>query len=250
MVRDMRMLMPSSRALASDIASMGSRVPTARADLVVDLSMLAATRSLAIPRISWTALFVRSYGLVTDEVPCLRQSYMRWPFPHLFQHAQSTAMIAIQRDECPSPRLCWGRILNPAAQSLTTIQASLDRYQREPVAKTFRKQVLFSHLPMLLRRLIWWSILNISGRRRSRQLGTFSISSLAGQGVLNRDHPTVLTTSLSYGPVSPKGECLLTLVYDHRLLDGMQAARTLHRLRDHLQHTMVDELKSLQRRAA
>jgi hypothetical protein len=250
MVLDRRTLIPPSRALPSDIASIGRRIPIARAELIVDLSLLSNSRSLASPRISWAAVFARAYGLVTDEVPCLRQTYMAWPFPHIYQHAQSTAMIAIQRDESPSPRLCFGRIVNPGGQSLTAVQSVLDRYQREPVAKTFRKQVLFSRMPSPLRRLIWWLVMNVSGRRRSRQLGTFSISSLAGQGVFNRDHPTVCTSGLSYGPLGPRGECLLTLAYDHRLMDGMQAARALHRLRDHLQHTMVDELKALHRRAA
>jgi len=250
MPRDRRALLPTSRALPSDIASISRRIPIARAELQVDLSLLSNSRSLASPRISWAAIFARAYGLVTDEVPCLRQSYMAWPFPHVYQHGQSTAMIAIQRDESPFPRLCFGRIVNPGGQPLTALQSAVDRYQREPVAKVFRKQVLFSRMPTPLRRLIWWIVMNVSGRRRSRQLGTFSISSLAGQGVVNRDHPTVCATSLSYGPVGPRGECLLTLVYDHRLLDGMQAARALHRLRDHLQHTMVDELKALNRRAA
>ncbi len=249
MARDKRLLLPNSRALPSDIATMACRVPTSRIDLWMNLSGLAAVRASASPRVSWAALFIRAYGLVTDQMPCLRQTYWRWPFPHIYQHAQSVAMLAVQRDES-RPRLCWGRVANPAALPLTAIQSWIDRYQTEPVSKAFRKQVWFSRFPTLLRRILWWLVMNLSGRRRGRQLGTFSISSLAGQGVLNRDHPTLLTTSLSYGPLSPSGECLVTLLYDHRVLDGMQAARALHRLRDHLQHTMVNELKMMQRRAA
>lgn len=248
MAQDKRLLLPTSRALPSDIASMAARMPTARVDFWVNLSTLSAIRASSSPRVSWAALFIRAYGLVTEELPYTRQTYWRWPFPHVYQHAYSVAMLAVQREN--PARLCWGRISNPAALPLSAIQSWIDRYQTEPVSKAFRKQVWFSRFPMLARRVLWWLVMNVSGRRRGRQLGTFSISSLAGQGLLNRDHPTLATTSLSYGPIQPNGDCQLTLLYDHRILDGMQAARALQRLRDHLQHSMVHELKGLQRRAA
>ena len=123
--------------------------------------------------------------------------------------------------------MCWGRFVDPGERRLVEIQQQLDQYQIKPVREAFRKQVRLSGWPWPLRRLAWWLTINGSGRVRARQIGTFSLSALAGQGVINRDHPTICTSSLTYGPVDSAGQLLVTLVYDHRLLDGMQAADAL-----------------------
>ena len=49
-------------------------------------------------------------------------------------------------------------------------------------------------------------------------------------GAVNRFHPTICTTSLSYGPLEADGRCLVTLIADHRVLDGAAAARALQTL--------------------
>jgi hypothetical protein len=65
-------------------------------------------------------------------------------------------------------------------------------------------------------------------------------------------HQTFLTTSLTYGPLDEIGRALVTLLCDHRVVDGMVAARALGELETVLRETMVSELKALssQRAAA
>jgi hypothetical protein len=93
--------------------------------------------------------------------------------------------------------------------------------------------------------LALWCNLNFSRARRSRRLGTFSLSTLAGQQTLNRFHPTLLTTSLTFGPLDESGRVLVTLICDHRILDGALAATALSELQQVLSNAIADELRSL-----
>jgi hypothetical protein len=62
---------------------------------------------------------------------------------------------------------------------------------------------------------------------------------------VNRFHPTLCTTSLSYGPMEPDGRCLVTIIADHRVLDGSAVARALARLEQVLTGGLLDQLRSL-----
>ena len=64
-------------------------------------------------------------------------------------------------------------------------------------------------------------------------------------GATNRFHPTICTTSLSYAPLDDDGNCLVTLIADHRVLDGAVVARALARLEEVLCHEMLAELRGL-----
>jgi hypothetical protein len=155
-------------------------------------------------------------------------------------------MVAINRELYGEDRLCWGRFISPECSSLSELQDALDVYQREPVEQIFRRQVRLSKFPGPLRRLALWLNLNFARKRRARRLGTFSMSSLAGQQALNRFHPTLLATSLTFGPLDDRGRAVVTLVCDHRVLDGALAARALSSLQEKLQGEIARELRSLQ----
>jgi hypothetical protein len=250
MRRPARRWLTADRSLPCDLLHFASKIPLARAEMSLELGEVARLRVAAASRISWATLFLKAYGIVCERHDWLRQSYMAWPLAHVCQHEHSVAMVAIQREHAGRPRLCWGRWIDPGEQSLIDLQRQLDEYCQQPVEEVFRKQLLVSRLPRPLRRVGWWVALNVSGRVRQRQVGTFSMSSLAGQGVNNRDHPTICSTSLTYGPLDRDGHCLATLVYDHRLIDGMQAARALQELSECLRQPIAAELHGLARRAA
>jgi hypothetical protein len=57
--------------------------------------------------------------------------------------------------------------------------------------------------------------------------------------------PTICTTSLAYAPLEDDGRCLVTLIADHRVIDGAQAARALERLEQVLAGRMAEELAGL-----
>lgn len=242
-----RRLLAASRALPSDILVFSRTIPLVPAEMKINLASLIATRKVLQSRISWAAIFLKAYGLVSDRCPWLRTSYMRWPFPHIYQHQRSVGSVAVQRQIDDEPRLCWGQIIEPGQQSLEQIEGRLTCFKNGPPRKVFRKQFLLSRLPWPVRRVIWYGTLYVSGRVREKRVGTYSVSSLAGHGVINRGHPTVCTSSLTYGPLDEEGDCLVTLIYDHRLFDGSQAAEALQGLRDCLHQDVFDELQCIPR---
>ena len=235
-----------NRALVLDLLALSARHAYFPVEQTFDLGELAALRASASRRISWTVLFMKAYAAVAAEVPQLRQAYCRWPWPRLCQCGDNVAMVAINRQHRGEERLCWGRFISPESQSLAELQNALDAYQREPVEEVFRRQLRLSKCPTLVRRLALWLNLNFSRKRRSKRLGTFSISTLAGQQALNRFNPTLLTTSLSWGPLDERGRSLATLICDHRVLDGALAARALCSLQAVLRGAITDELRAMQ----
>jgi hypothetical protein len=222
-------------------------MPTFAVDRLFPLGEFADLRSQAIPRMSWTVLFLKAFALVSADCRPLRQTYLRWPWPHLVEHPHSVATVAINRrdEERDEDRLCWGRFIEPERKSLVELQQTLERYQCEPIEDVFRRQVLHSKLPLPLRRLIWWTNLNLVVEKRAKRLGTFSMSTLAGLGAWNRSHPSILTTSLTYGPLDERGQMLVTLICDHRVLDGALAARVLEQLESALLGPIARELATL-----
>lgn len=241
-----RRLSPN-RSVVLDLVYYSRTVPLFPAERQFALAEVTAARRQTRTRVSWSAVFLKAYGLVAARVPQLRQAYQKFPWPHLYQFPHNVGMVAVSREHQGEDRLCFGRFIKPEEQSLVALQNELDRYQQGPIETTFSRQVSVSRLPWPIRRLMMFCGLHLSGGRRAKRLGTFGMSALAGQGVINRFHPTFLTTSLSYGPVDDDGHALITLICDHRILDGALAARALVDLERTLQTTILEELRSLRR---
>lgn len=234
----------SNRALVLDGLYFARAVTLFPVERSFDLAKLARLRERQKTRVSWVVLFMKAYAIAAREHAPLRQAYIRWPWPHLLESPYSVAMLAINRQFEGEDRLCWGRFDEPADQPLVALQDRLNVYASDPVEQIFKRQVRLSRLPGWLRRsLLWWN-LNFAGSLRARRLGTFSLSTLAGQGALNRAHPTFLTSSLTYGPIDADGQCLVTLLCDHRVLDGAVAARALHLLEEVLRGQIAAELRA------
>jgi hypothetical protein len=234
-----------NRALVLDLLALSARHAYFPAEQTFEIAEVAALRATVRRRISWTVLFLKAYATVAAEIPQLRQAYCRWPWARLCECGENVGMVTINREHHGEDRLCWGRFMSPETQSLADLQGALDAYQGEPVERIFRRQVRLSRIPAPLRRLALWLNLNFSRRRRAKRLGTFSISTLAGQQTLNRFHPTLLTTSLTWGPLDESGRALVTLVCDHRVLDGALAARVLSTLQAVLRGSIAEELRAM-----
>jgi hypothetical protein len=227
-------------------------VPTCAHDRHCDLGRLAELRAGQSQRVSWALLFIKAFSLVARQRPVLRQAWIRWPWPHLYQHPHSVGMLAIQREHEGEPWLFWGRFPRPESTPLAELQRQLDAYQSQPVERIFKKQLQFAALPTPLRRAVWSWNLNVAGESRARRAGTFFLTTLAAQGVEIPHPPAFLTSNLSYGPLDEQGRCRVSIAYDHRLTDGLQIAHGLQELERTLNGPIADELRSLPavRRAA
>jgi hypothetical protein len=240
--RSRRLGLSCNRSLVLDVLHFARQVPVFPVERSFDLAEVAALRAACPQRISWALLFLKAYALVARDHPPLRQAWQPWPWPHLLEHPHSVATLAVHREFRGEERLCWGRFERPETRSLDDLAYVLRRYQELPVEQVFREQVQLSRLPRLLRQSILGWNLHLAGGKRAKRLGTFSISTLAGQATLNRGHPTMLTTSLTYGPLDASGRACVTLLCDHRVLDGHRAAAVLNDLERVLQGPIAAEL--------
>jgi hypothetical protein len=240
-----RLAIPRSRRLVIDLMRLHQQVPTTAHDRICDLSAVATARSNANVRISWPMLFIKAYGLVALKYPQLRQIFMSWPWSHLYQHPTSVATVVTFREVDGEPWLFWSRFLQPERQSLAGLQDQMDVYQNGPVEKVFRKQWILSAFPSLLRRLLWWWTLNVSGEKRARRTSTFVLTTVGSRGAEIQHPPGFLTGNLTYGPIDNNGRCRVTLAYDHRLLDGRTVADILSELEQTLNEVIATELNGL-----
>jgi hypothetical protein len=245
-----RLALTSDRTLVCDVAHFAKQIPLFPVERSFDLAELAARRTATKRRIAWSILFLKAYALVAADHLALRRAYVAWPWPHFVQWPDSIAMLAISRHEQGLNRLFWAAFSRPHSRRLVDLNGHLRWYQTQPIEVAFQKQLQFSRLPLPLRRLVWWWNLNVTASKRAARLGTFSVSSLAGQGALNRGHPTVLTSSLTYGPLDEHGRSLVTLLCDHRVLDGLEAAAVLSDLQAVLRTEICQELSALAVRQA
>ena len=238
--------LPAGRGAVNDVAVLGRAIPLFPVDREMRLAVVADARAAAPRRIGWAACFLKAYALVAREMPLLRSWLVRGLTTRLASSSQSVATLAINRpDDQGSDRLFFARLTAPDALPLVAIQAFIDRHATAPIDEVFRRQLELELVPGPLRRTILrWNMRSTSPKRPGR-IGTFSMSSLAGFSAGNHFHPTLCTTSLCQGPLDDAGRCRVTVIADHRVLDGATVARAIQRLEDLLVREIAAELRSL-----
>jgi hypothetical protein len=242
--------MSGPRACVADIARVARDLPLFPVDRTLRLAAVADARAGAARRIGWASMFLKAYGIVAREMPPLRTWVVRGLRPRLATAAESVATLAVNRRDEDQDRLCFGRLHRPDGMPLAAIQQFVDDCTARPIAEMFRRQLQLEMLPGWLRRTaLRWNLHSASPKRPGR-LGTFSLSTLAGFQSFNRFHPTLCTTSLAYGPLEADGRCLVTIIADHRVLDGAAVAAALVRLEQVLGAEIVAELTASRAPAA
>jgi hypothetical protein len=240
----------AARACVSDVARLAQEIPLFPVERTMPLGPLGAARAAVgktaaagAMRIGWAAVFLKAYALVAREMPVLRTWLVQGlSGSRLATAAESVATLAVNRIEDGEDRLFWARLASPDTRTLPEIQQFIADCATKPVEEMFKRQLELEMVPGFLRRTILRWNMNSFSRKRAARIGTFSLSTLAGLGATNRFHPTICTTSLSYAPLDAEGNCLVTLIADHRVLDGAVVARALARLEEVLCHEMLAEL--------
>jgi hypothetical protein len=229
----------------NDLACIGRTLPLFPVDREMRLADVAEARAAAPCRIGWAACFMKAYAMVAAEMPLLRSWFIRGFQPRLATASSSVASLAVNRTEEGVDRLFIARLLAPETRPLIGIQGFIDRQVTAPINEVFFRQLDLEKMPGLLRRAILRWNMNSASPKRASRLGTFSMSSLAGFAAGNHFHPTICTTSVCQGPLDERGRCRVTIIADHRVLDGITVARALHRLEEVLLRDITAELTTL-----
>lgn len=233
------------RRLVADALRACRHVPTVTAERRMDLGELADARRAWPTRPAWSAIHAKAFALVAAAVPALRRSFVRWPWPHLYEHPAPVAAVVVERDYHGEEAVFFAHLRRPHERPLADLDAWLRRCRSAPLAEvvSFRRALRLARLPWPLRPAAMWLGLHASGRLRERAFGTFSLSSPAAQGAGLLHLITALTATLHYGLFDPAGRLDMRLTFDHRVLDGATAARALAAMEAALRGPLLQELR-------
>ncbi len=232
------------RRFVADMLHFAKQVPSIPVARTMHLAQVARARAVCRERPSWTAVFMKAYGVICRRHAPLRQALIPWPWDHLYEHPLSVCSIVIEREHEGEKLLLATQVRGPEGKSLAGIDEYLQRSKETPIEEVgyYRRALLMSRLPKWVRRFQWWHTLNLSGYKRAKRLGTFGLSSYGRLGA-EQIHPLgPLTTLLTFGPISAEGEVVVKIVYDHRVLDGAEVARYLSEMEQILHGEILEEL--------
>jgi hypothetical protein len=235
------------RKLVIDLMTFSQKVPSVTVDRRMNLGRLVTARLACSPRPTWTALFTKAYALVAAREPLLRRCYMSFPYARFFENPKNIATLNIGRRVHDENIVLHAHIRSPENRALPEIDAIIHHFMETPVEQidSYRRVRRVSSLPGPLRRLLMWATLNLFGRRRCHNMGTFGLTSVAGQGAGLLHLVPLLTSTLHYGLLDGQGCLDMRLAFDHRVLDGATAAETLAHLEGALLGEILDEVRTL-----
>jgi len=238
------------RRLVADLMQASIRIPFVSLQRPLNVRQLLEARALAAQPPGWAAIFVKAFSLVAREEPVLRTLYAKWPWPSLYELPRSIAMIAIARIEDGEDCVLPQKIIAADALPLAEIDARIRQAKDAPIADVpaFRKVLLVTRLPLLLRRFAWLIGLNF-GRQRANFFGSFVVTSVAayGPGELHALSPGPFI--LSYGVVEQDLTIDVVIRWDHRITDAALVAKALTRLEQVLNTEIAAELRGARQQA-
>jgi pyruvate/2-oxoglutarate dehydrogenase complex dihydrolipoamide acyltransferase (E2) component len=234
---------PYRRAVA-DLMHSSQQVPAVTAERRMDLAPLMAARAAAPDRPSWTVLFSKAFAMLGRDYPVLRQSYLKCPWARFYEHPHNIAALNVERRLPNEDVVLFCLIRSPENRPLAEIDAMVRHHRETPVEqlRCYQRSCGMGHVPWPFRRLVWWMALNMFGRRRCHNFGTFSISSIASQGAGLVTQIPVLTSAIHYGLFEPNGMLPMRLTWDHRVMDGALVARILVDFEQVLNRELVQEV--------
>jgi len=234
------------RRIVIDLLHFARTVPSLPVQMRMQLGAVVAARKACRERPQWSAIFIKAYALVAQDMPVLRRAYIKVPWPHLYEYPSASASLMIEREYQGEHGLFSLLIKDAAARSLNELCGLVRIGTDAPLddVKDFRRALRVAGWPRFFRRPLWWVGLNI-GRQRGNYFGTFGLSVYSALNVDSLHPLSPLTTVLNYGHIGNDGGVNVRIIYDHRVMDGTDVARALIRLEQVLNGEIVDELKRL-----
>jgi hypothetical protein len=244
-----RMSLSPPRRFICDLMHASRHMPIITFERQVDISPVIEARKRLKQPPSWAILFAKGFAIVAARRPELRRTYLPLPWPHLWEAKASVAAIAVEREYCGEHAVFFGKIKTPNKKTLADLAVRVQEWKTLPLEEIalFRRVLRFSRLPLLLRRFLW-SALSWSGRLKAQNFGTFGVSLTGSAGATATNLIGPVTTSLNCGIIQPDGRVDLRIHFDHRVLDGMSAARALEELENVLKNEIVAELGAMAER--
>lgn len=240
------------RRVVTDLMHFSRQVPSVAADRRMSLAPLANARRQSAVRPGWCVLFTKAYAMLARDYPELRQSYMKFPWPRFYEHPHNIATLNIERETPSEKVVLYCLVRSPENRSLAELEGIVRHHKEAPLAqlRSYTRCRRLGNVPWPFRRMFWWGALNLIGRRRCHNFGTFGITSVAAQGAGILHITPLLTSTLHYGLFDSHSNLDVRISWDHRVVDGGVMARVLVDLESILNRDMVSELRGLRLAAA
>lgn len=232
------------RRFVCDLMRASRHAPIITFERRMELGEVAVARKKRADPPAWALLFAKAYAAVAAGTPALRRAYLPAPWPHLWEADESVASVAVEREYRGEPGVFFGFFKAPDKQPLAQMAAELRAWKTVPVEEVpaFRRQVRYARLPLPARRFLWWYANVWSGRIKAKNFGTFGVSLTGASGATARNLIGPLAVALNTGVLRPDGALDVRLNFDHRVMDGMTAARALADMEAYLRRDLVAEL--------
>jgi hypothetical protein len=234
------------RRWIGDMLHFADRVPVVAGERIIRVrSLVDARRALPRPP-AWNALVIKGLGLVSARIPAMRQAYLPYPWPKLYEAPYSVASVVFERDFAGESATFMAPLVQPETRTLAVIQAKVKAWKDDPIEAhgVLRRIVRNAKPPRPIRRMIWAMGLYGSGFLRARNFGTFAVNSIAGIRSKMLMFKTPITSVWYYGVVT-KGEMVIQLAFDHRVFDGATAGRASAELEAVFNNELLDEVRNL-----
>jgi pyruvate/2-oxoglutarate dehydrogenase complex dihydrolipoamide acyltransferase (E2) component len=234
------------RRLVCDLVHFAHQIPTVPVQRVINVAALERQRAQLVSRPGWCTIFTKALALASAEFPEMRRAYLSFPWARLYEHSESIASVAIEREYRGENGVFFGHFIAPEKQTLAALEAELRRLKVAPIETVadFQICLFICRLPLLLRRFAWWYITHFRGYRKATWLGTFGVSVYSSLGAESLHPLSPITTTMNYGVIQDNGDVQVRLVYDHRVMDGATIARVLARMDQILNTDILAEMRS------
>lgn len=227
-----------------DIDHFGRKSDVVGGSGVMNIAPLVEARQAAGSSIDLTSLLTRALALVARNRPEMRQCYLPFPVAHLYQSPTSVATIAVEREWRGECAVLFDQIQAPEELSLAEIDAKVRSMIQSPVESVegFRRLIRLTRMPLPIRRGIWRLGLYGSSQWHARYFGTFSVSSISAPRTAFMQAMTPITMSVIQGCLEPSGDMPLSILVDHRVIDGMALVRIARELESAMNEQVAAEL--------
>lgn len=232
------------RRFICDLLHFAKKVPSVPMQRRMRLGNLISARAACSQRISWSAIFMKAYAIVSAEHPELRRTYMSVLWGHLYEHPKNVCAFSLEREYEGENGVFFAKIHEPEKHSLRELDTIVKYHKNSEISSipSYRHTLLLSRLPKPIRRFLWWLGLETDGCHKAYCFGTYAVSVVASIGAASLHILSPLTTTLNYGVFEPDGSIDVRLTYDHRVLDGATVARAIVALEEVLHTQILQEL--------
>src|SRR4051794_40674706 len=118
-----RIAVTPARAVVLELLHHARKAPSLPLAKTMNLEVLLEPRKSA--GVSWTALFLKAYGLTALEHPELSRAFIPYPRKHFYEHPHSNAAVLVERDWQGENVVLGGRLRAPEERALVDIDVTL-----------------------------------------------------------------------------------------------------------------------------